>query len=79
MVLLGLSQPTETLLAAFEATAGVPIVKGFAVGRTIFQDAARAWLAGEIDDEAAVRLLADKLSGLVAGWRRARASVGQAA
>ena len=29
-------------------------VKGFAVGRTIFADAARAWLAGEIDDEAAV-------------------------
>jgi 5-dehydro-2-deoxygluconokinase len=79
VLLLGLSQPTETLLAAFQATANVPVVKGFAVGRTIFADAARAWLAGEIDDAAAVRTLADNLSGLVEGWRRARASVGQAA
>jgi 5-dehydro-2-deoxygluconokinase len=79
VLLLGLSQPTETLLAAFQATANVPVVKGFAVGRTIFADAARAWLAGEIDDAAAVRTLADNLSGLVEGWRRARSSVGQAA
>lgn len=79
VVLLGLSQPTETLLAAFEATARIPIVKGFAVGRTIFHDAARAWLAGEIDDAAAVRDLAARFSFLVEAWRRARAVVGQAA
>jgi 5-dehydro-2-deoxygluconokinase len=79
VVLLGLSQPTETLIAAFEATATVPVVKGFAVGRTIFAEAARAWLAGEIDDAAAVRMLAANFSALVEGWRSARASVGQAA
>ena len=79
VVLLGLSQPIETLLAAFQATAGVPMVKGFAVGRTIFAEAARAWLAGEIDDATAVAMLADNLCALVDGWRRARASVGQAA
>jgi 5-dehydro-2-deoxygluconokinase len=79
VVLLGLSQPVETLLAAFAAVADIPVVKGFAVGRTIFNDAARAWLAGEIDDEAAVAVLAANFSALVEGWRRARASVGQAA
>ncbi|MGZ6018102.1 MAG: bifunctional 5-dehydro-2-deoxygluconokinase/5-dehydro-2-deoxyphosphogluconate aldolase [Phenylobacterium sp.] len=79
VVLLGLSQPTETLLAAFAAVADIPVVKGFAVGRTIFAEAARAWLAGEIDDAAAVRRLAGNLTALVEGWRRARASVGQAA
>jgi 5-dehydro-2-deoxygluconokinase len=79
VLLLGLSQPTETLLAAFEATARAPIVKGFAVGRTIFGEPARAWLAGEIDDAAAVRQLAAALSHLVEAWRRARAGVGQAA
>jgi 5-dehydro-2-deoxygluconokinase len=79
VLLLGLSQPTETLLAAFEATARVPVVKGFAVGRTIFHEPARAWLAGEIDDAGAVRLLAEKLSYLVDAWRRARAGVGRAA
>jgi 5-dehydro-2-deoxygluconokinase len=79
VVLLGLSQPLETLLAAFEAAAGVSVVKGFAVGRTIFHEPARAWLAGEIDDEAAVRQLGATLSQLVDAWRRIRAGVGQAA
>ncbi|MGA3190217.1 MAG: DNA translocase FtsK 4TM domain-containing protein, partial [Bryobacteraceae bacterium] len=50
VVLLGQSQPMETLLAAFRASAGVAVVKGFAVGRTLFEHAARAWLAGRIDD-----------------------------
>jgi 5-dehydro-2-deoxygluconokinase len=79
VVLLGQSQPMETLLAAFRASAGVAVVKGFAVGRTLFEDAARAWLAGRIDDAAAVVLLADKFSALVDGWRAARAAVGRAA
>jgi 5-dehydro-2-deoxygluconokinase len=79
VVLLGLSKPTETLLGAFETTAAAPIVKGFAVGRTIFHDAARAWLAGEIDDAAAVKALSERLAHLAAAWRRARKSVGRAA
>ena len=79
VLVLGLSQPTETLLAAFEATARVPVVKGFAVGRTIFHEPARAWLAGEIDDATAVARLATTLSYLVEAWRQARAGVGQAA
>jgi 5-dehydro-2-deoxygluconokinase len=79
VVLLGLSQPMASLVAAFEATAAAPVVKGFAVGRTIFNDAARAWLAGEIDDAEAVRQLADRFSHLVKAWRRARGAMGQAA
>ena len=77
--MLGLSQPIETLVAAFEATAAVPVVKGFAVGRTIFHDPARAWLGGEIDDAEAVRRLTANFSRLVEAWRAARAAVGQAA
>jgi 5-dehydro-2-deoxygluconokinase len=79
VVVLGLSQPMETVLAAFEACAAVPMVKGFAVGRTVFHEAARAWLAGEIDDAEAVRSLTERFSRLVEGWRRARSGVGQAA
>jgi len=79
VVLLGLSQPTETLLTAFDATARVGVVKGFAVGRTIFQEPARAWLAGEIDDAAAVKTLAERLTFLVEAWRKARGKVEQVA
>jgi 5-dehydro-2-deoxygluconokinase len=57
----------------------VPVVKGFAVGRTIFNDAAREWLVGTIDDAEAVRRLTGNLSTLGEAWRRARSSVGQAA
>ena len=48
VVLLGLEAPQAELEAAFAATANAPIVKGFAVGRTIFADAAEKWLAGKI-------------------------------
>ena len=79
VVLLGLSQPMETLEAAFRAAAQVPIVKGFAVGRTIFEEAARAWLAGQIDDAEAVRRLAGRFGRLAEAWGRARSAVEQAA
>jgi 5-dehydro-2-deoxygluconokinase len=54
-------------------------VKGFAVGRTIFADAARQWLKGEIDDRQAVAAMADKYSTLCAVWDRARAGKGRSA
>jgi len=79
VLLLGLSQPVETLISAFETTAGVDVVKGFAVGRTVFHEPAKAWFAGDIDDEAAVVALARNFSVLVDAWRRTRAAVGRAA
>ena len=74
VVLLGLSTPEAELLGSFPAAASVDIVKGFAVGRTIFADAAEQWLAGRIDDEAAVADLARRFGVLVEGWRKARSS-----
>jgi 5-dehydro-2-deoxygluconokinase len=71
IVLLGLEAPEEDLKAAFAVAAGEPMVKGFAVGRTIFNDAARAWLRGEISDDAAVSAMAQKFARLVEAWQRA--------
>jgi 5-dehydro-2-deoxygluconokinase len=79
VVLLGLSAPEAELLASFEVVAPFPIVKGFAVGRTIFYDVARDWLAGRIDDEAAVAALASKFKVLVDAWRRLRGAAEKAA
>ena len=79
VVLLGLSAPEEELIASFKAAASTPIVKGFAVGRTIFADAAERWLAGAIDDEAAVADLSRRFSVLVDAWRAAKAAVAVAA
>ncbi|KRA62363.1 5-dehydro-2-deoxygluconokinase [Caulobacter sp. Root655] len=79
VVLLGLSAPEAELLASFEVAAPFAIVKGFAVGRTIFYDVARDWLSDRIDDDAAVTALAGKFTVLVEAWRRARAAGKRAA
>jgi 5-dehydro-2-deoxygluconokinase len=79
VVLLGLSAPQEELLAAFQVAARVAVVKGFAVGRTIFYDVARSWLAGKIDDDQAVVALAERFRVLADAWRAARSAVERAA
>jgi 5-dehydro-2-deoxygluconokinase len=72
--MLGLQAPSEELVASFRIAAASPIVKGFAVGRTIFADAAARWLAGSIDDEAAIADLCGRFAVLVDAWREARAA-----
>jgi 5-dehydro-2-deoxygluconokinase len=79
VVLLGLSAPEDELLASFAVVAPFPIVKGFAVGRTIFYDVAREWLAHRIDDDAAVAALVGKFQVLVDAWRRLRGAAEKAA
>jgi 5-dehydro-2-deoxygluconokinase len=72
VVLLGLEAPQDELEAAFAATAEAPVVKGFAVGRTIFVDAAEKWFAGRISDEAAVAEMAERFERLTEAWLAAR-------
>lgn len=72
IVLLGLSAPQEEILAGIAAAAPFRLVKGFAVGRTIFHDVAAQWLTGKIDDEGAVAALAGNLKVLADAWHRAR-------
>jgi 5-dehydro-2-deoxygluconokinase len=79
VVLLGLSAPLPDLIASFRAAAPIGIIRGFAVGRSIFYDVARDWLPGASDDEAAVTEMAARLSTLVEAWRAARQEVEKAA
>jgi 5-dehydro-2-deoxygluconokinase len=72
IVLLGLEAPQAELEAAFSATAETPLVKGFAVGRTIFGHAAREWLAGRADDEAAIADMAARFKALTEAWLKTR-------
>ena len=72
VVLLGLEAPEEELAKGFEAVAAQPIVKGFAVGRTIFNQAAQQWLAGTLSDEAATADMAERFGNLVELWNTAR-------
>ncbi len=72
VLVLGLASDAESLASAFQAAAPFELVRGFAVGRTIFAEPARRRLAGEIGDAETVAALAANLQAVVAAWRRAR-------
>jgi 5-dehydro-2-deoxygluconokinase len=72
IVLLGLDASEAELAASFEVAAAYDLVKGFAVGRTIFGDVARAWLKGQMGDAAAVAEMARRFAHLCTIWDMAR-------
>ncbi len=71
IVILGLGESLETLGESFAIAAKYPLVKGFAVGRTIFADAAKAWLLGEIEDSAAIAQMSNNYRVLCTARDRA--------
>jgi 5-dehydro-2-deoxygluconokinase len=72
VILLGMEASEEALERGFALAARHPICKGFAVGRSIFMDAARRWFAGACGDEDVVKTVSGKYAALVSGWRKAR-------
>lgn len=79
IVVLGLDAPEAELAASFALAARHDLVRGFAVGRTIFAEAARDWLNDRIDDAKAVAQMTEKFGKLCAAWDAARARKGEAA
>ena len=79
IVVLGLNAPKEHLAASFASAAKHDLVKGFAVGRTIFADAAKAWFAGKIDDKQAIEMMHDNYSAICDIWAMACEKKGEAA
>lgn len=77
IVLLGLEAPEAELQAAFAAAVSETLVKGFAVGRTIFNDAARSWLKGDMTDEAAIADMAGRFRNLVEAWQNVAGTKGR--
>ena len=74
IVVLGLDAPEAELAASFAMAAQQPLVKGFAVGRTIFGDAARAWMAGDLSDAEAIDMMRGRYQRLCEIWDQARAA-----
>lgn len=72
VVMLGLAQDEGALMASMALAAAQPMVKGFAIGRTIFDPAARAWFAGEMTDDQAVADMATRYARLCTAWNTAR-------
>ncbi|MBX3605963.1 MAG: 5-dehydro-2-deoxygluconokinase [Piscinibacter sp.] len=73
VLLLGMEASEEQLWQGFVAAAGEPLCRGFAVGRTLFADAAAAWFAGQLNDDGVVAEVATRYQRLIGLWRSARA------
>lgn len=72
VIVLGLNGTIESISEAFYAAAKQPWVKGFAVGRTLFSEAAQGWLKGHLNDAQAVALMAKKYQLIIAAWDNAQ-------
>jgi 5-dehydro-2-deoxygluconokinase len=68
VVLLGLDAPQDELARGFAVAKASRVVRGFAVGRTIFGEAAKAWFAGTMNDAEAVADMAGRFSALLECW-----------
>ncbi len=72
VLLLGMEASEDELERGFAAAARHPVCKGFAVGRSIFMDAARLWFQRKIGDEEVVSRVEKNYASLLAAWRKAR-------
>ena len=73
VVLLGLNAPIDALAKGFRDARGSTTCRGFAVGRTVFQEPATKWLAGIVDDAELKRAVRANFEALIDAWRDARA------
>lgn len=73
VLVLGLALPAEELMRCFTEAATEEQVRGFAVGRTIFGEAAAGWFAGRTGDDEARDMMAERFAAMVAAWRAASA------
>ena len=78
VVVLGLDAPENELAASFALAAKFSLVKGFAVGRTIFGDVARTWMRGANSDADAIAEMAQRFNRLCGIWDKARATAREA-
>lgn len=70
ILILGLDAPEETFEKVFKASANAPLVRGFAVGRTIFGQPSADWLAGKLDDQQLVDAVSARYRRLINLWKQ---------
>ena len=71
IIVLGKEASAEALAETFAAASSEKLVRGFAIGRTIFSTPASKWFDGEIDDAAAHDMMAATYSQLIEAWNNA--------
>lgn len=74
VVILGLGEAIDTLRDGLAVAAPFGICRGFAVGRSIFADAAEQWFAGTMDDAAAGADIRHRYCAMIDLWCDASAT-----
>ncbi len=69
IVMLGLDKPIDELIAGFKVAKKYPLVKGFAVGRTIFGKPSREWLSNVISDQDFINQVSENYQQLIRSWQ----------
>lgn len=69
VLVLGQALEEEELGEFFAAAASEPLCNGFAIGRSIYGEEARRWLAGEIGDGELVSSVAERYGRMSALWQ----------
>ncbi|MFY1027083.1 bifunctional 5-dehydro-2-deoxygluconokinase/5-dehydro-2-deoxyphosphogluconate aldolase [Actinobacillus seminis] len=69
VLILGLDAPESVFEAVFKASANAPLVKGFAVGRTIFSQPSADWLTGKLDDKGLIKEISERYRRLIKLWK----------
>lgn len=75
IVVLGLDAPLDELAEGFRAFAGIELVKGFAVGRTIFGLSAKKWLNHEIDNSTLIADISRNYGAVIDQWQQRNADL----
>ena len=70
VVLLGLDAPAAQLKEGFNVASTCKWVKGFAVGRTIFSEPSREWLANQIDDGMLIQQIKSNYCTIIRAWQQ---------
>lgn len=69
LLVLGQAMGERELAESFAAAASEPLCRGFAIGRSIYGDPARRWLAGEVDDADLVSSVAERYGRMKDLWQ----------
>jgi 5-dehydro-2-deoxygluconokinase len=68
MLVLGQTSTPEELKLAFDASAAERLCRGFAVGRSVFLDASKAWLLDQATDARLVDEVAERFQWFITTW-----------
>jgi 5-dehydro-2-deoxygluconokinase len=68
LLVLGQALEAEKLAKSFAATSSEPLCRGFAIGRSIYGEAAQRWLAGEVSNEELVSSVVANYERMISLW-----------